>query len=121
MTIEKFNEDLHQARQELTAATAAIMELVGSGKAFGDEWDVAVARARAKPSRKCIGCWIVPWRPREIKSQIRNGSKTRLFAHPVLYRDALWERACPLPQVSGLAVGSVLAQPLDEQRKQLRL
>ncbi|VVO46648.1 hypothetical protein PS870_00071 [Pseudomonas fluorescens] len=46
MTIEKFNEDLRQARLELTVATAAVMELVRSGKAFGDEWDVAVARER---------------------------------------------------------------------------
>jgi len=46
MTIEKFNEDLRQARLELTVATAAVMELVRSGKAFGDEWDAAVARER---------------------------------------------------------------------------
>lgn len=46
MTIEKFNEDLRQARLELTVATAAVMELVRSGKAFGDEWDAAVARKR---------------------------------------------------------------------------
>jgi hypothetical protein len=46
MTIEKFNEDLHQAREELTAATAQVMKLVRSGKAFGDEWDAAVARER---------------------------------------------------------------------------
>ncbi|MET0849170.1 MAG: hypothetical protein ABWY46_23580 [Pseudomonas sp.] len=47
MTIEKFNQDLRQARLELSAATAAVMELVRSGKAFGDEWDAAVARERA--------------------------------------------------------------------------
>ena len=46
MTIEKFNEDLRQAREELNAATAQVMELVRSGKAFGDEWDAAGARER---------------------------------------------------------------------------
>lgn len=46
MSTEKFIEDLHQARQELDAATAEVMALVKPNKAFGEQWHAAIERER---------------------------------------------------------------------------
>jgi hypothetical protein len=46
MSTQKFIEDLHQARQELDAATAEVMALVNTHKAFGEQWHAAIERER---------------------------------------------------------------------------
>jgi len=46
MSTKKFIEDLHQARQELDAATAEVMALVKTSKAFGAQWHAAINRER---------------------------------------------------------------------------
>jgi hypothetical protein len=46
MSTQKFIEDLHQARQELDAATAEVMALAKTQKAFGVQWHAALERER---------------------------------------------------------------------------
>lgn len=46
MTTERFNLDLEQARNELMAATAQVMELVRAKKTSGNAWKSAIERER---------------------------------------------------------------------------
>jgi hypothetical protein len=46
MSAHQFIEDLRRARQELDAATAEVMALVNTSKAFGERWHAAVDRER---------------------------------------------------------------------------
>ena len=46
MTIEKFKEDVARAHAELVATTEDVMALVKAGKAFGEQWELAIERER---------------------------------------------------------------------------
>ena len=50
LNVQKFTEALHQAHHELDVAIEGVMDKVNAGKAFGDEWQTAVARERLSRS-----------------------------------------------------------------------
>jgi hypothetical protein len=73
MTIEKFHEDLKQARLELSDAMAVVMELAKTGKAFGAEWDKALEREK-KAHQKMHSVLNSPLVPRGGDAQVETAA-----------------------------------------------